>query len=495
MSESTKRSSIIFSAVQHQILSIPNWQIEPSEIWCVLGTNGSGKGTLAALLSGEQTPDKGSIEARPVRVSSLSFESQQKLYEDELYKDDTDFLDQIDKGTCVEQLLFEYCSDPDQPEYKRIYELASKLDLIRLFQRGYRQLSSGESRKVLLLRELGRPIDLFILDEPYEGLDAQSIIEMNAVIHQIASHQQVFLLVNRSDDVPDWATHVAVLHQGKLLAQGSDNRKQVLEEFRQLSQLYGSADGSDIVLPPAKQTNSYDSAPLVKMEDTQVVYGDRVQFSHFNWQLNQGEHSLIRGPNGSGKSTLLQLISGDHPQCYQNHIEVFGIKRGTGESVWDIKKHIGIVSSSLHRDYRVTGNALTVVISGLYDSIGLYTKASLADKQLAMQWLKLMGMEHLANSPFRKLSFGQQRLILIARGLIKQPRLLILDEPTLGLDDMNRHLVLHFIEKLAALKQTTILFVSHRTDEQLPLFKHEIAFEPDTENEGSFVAISKKHGD
>jgi molybdate transport system ATP-binding protein len=226
--------------------------------------------------------------------------------------------------------------------------------------------------------------------------------------------------------------------------------------------------------PPSQSKESFDT--LVRMRNCKVQYGEIMQFQNFNWELKPGEHTLITGPNGAGKSTLLQLISGDHPQCYSNDIQIFGYQRGSGESIWDIKKHIGIVSASLHRDYRAPGNALTTVVSGLYDSIGLYQQPTQAQKQLAMQWLEIMGLSALANTGFRQLSWGQQRLVLIARGLIKLPPLLILDEPTQGLDDLNRHLVLSFIRKLTHIKRTTLLFVSHRQDEHLALFTHKVHF-------------------
>jgi molybdate transport system ATP-binding protein len=214
------------------------------------------------------------------------------------------------------------------------------------------------------------------------------------------------------------------------------------------------------------------------MTQCRVQYGDSVQFENFDWELKPGEHTIIAGPNGAGKSTLLQLLSGDHPQCYSNDLQIFDFQRGSGESIWEIKKHIGIISASLHRDYRAPGNALTTVVSGFYDSIGLYHHATEAQRQLALQWLEVMDLRDQASTYFRQLSWGHQRLVLIARGLIKQPSLLILDEPTQGLDDLNRHLVLAFIEKLAALQRTTLLFVSHRHDERLDLFKNQIDFTP-----------------
>lgn len=463
---------ITFTELSCELLSIHHWQIHANEHWCILGSNGSGKGLLANLICKEIKPESGTISNLPDNISLLSFETQQSLYEKELYEEDTDFLDHIDHGTTVKELIFEHCLD-SAPQSQIIETLAAELHITHLYDRGYRLLSSGEARKVLLLREISQDNSFIILDEPFDGLDVTSYMDVNRLLSVLISQgKHLLLMVNRATDIPEWITHIAIQHRGQFIFQGTEAEVKNHSEYQQLSQIHHT----NIQLPKAINDRLQSNDPLIKMTDTRVSYGDTLQFSHFNWQLNSGEHCIITGPNGAGKSTLLQLITGDHPQCYGNQLEVFGIKRGSGESIWDIKKHMGIISSSLHRDYRAQGSALTTVISGLYDSIGLYNRPTLADKKLALEWLRLIGLESLANKGFRQLSYGQQRLILIARGLIKQPALLILDEPTQGLDDVNRHLVLAFIEKLADLKQTTLLFVSHRQDEHLPLFKHRLDF-------------------
>ena len=183
---------------------------------------------------------------------------------------------------------------------------------------------------------------------------------------------------------------------------------------------------------------------------------------------------MLTGPNGSGKSTLLDLITGDHPQCYGNTLDVLGFRRGTGESIWEVKKQIGIVSPGLHRNHRVPGSALHIALSGFFDSIGLYDEPSSQQIDHAKQWLALVGLEESVSVPFKQLSYGEQRLVLVARALVKQPALLILDEPTQGLDDINRHRFMYFLEHLSGQQRTTIIMASHRLDERLPLFQHHV---------------------
>ena len=195
----------------------------------------------------------------------------------------------------------------------------------------------------------------------------------------------------------------------------------------------------------------------------------------FNWIIEAGQHWQLSGPNGSGKTTLLNLINGDHPQCYANTIDVFGFRRGTGETIWDIKQYIGYVSASLQWQYRVSISAINVIISGFHDTIGLYQKVCDTERDNAREWLELMGMQALANEPFQSLSYGQQRLLLIARALAKQPTLLILDEPCQGLDDMNRQLVLTLIERICQSKTTTVLYVNHHSNDKIPAIKKQLS--------------------
>jgi len=209
-----------------------------------------------------------------------------------------------------------------------------------------------------------------------------------------------------------------------------------------------------------------------------VQYGDSIVLNRITWNLQPGEHWQISGPNGCGKSTLLSLISGDCAQAYSNDITLFGRKRGSGETVWDIKQHVGIVSALLQRDYRVSGSLLSVVISGFHDSIGLYTKSSPSEESEARQWLKIAGMETLQNHSFRRLSYGEQRMALILRAMVKRPAVLVLDEPCLGLDPINRQLVLRLVDYLGRTGGTTILYVTHHEEDRIESIKKRMRFVP-----------------
>jgi len=450
--------------LQNSRLNIPHWQMFSSECWAVLGKNGAGKRHLAQLLSGK-------IDCAPTifthtftNVALLSFESQQAFYEQQLKNDDTDFLDHQDPGTTVRKLLNLTGDIPPELHF---------LQLEKILDRGYRFLSSGESRKALLAQAILHKPDLLILDEPFDSLDLESKKLLALFFQQLLAHGKptLLFLLNSSDEIFGWHSHVAVMEKGTLLAQGE--RDEVLSN----KDIQALLAFDPTLLPPWPEPLSQlpINNTLVELRAGHVSYGETLIFQNIDLSVTKGSHTLVTGANGSGKSTLLNLITGDHPQCYGNDLQVFGHQRGSGETIWEIKKHIGLVSPGLHRDHRVPGSALHIVLGGFFDSIGLYADVSLLQIQHAKQWLALVGLTALVNTPFKHLSYGEQRLVLIARALVKQPLLLILDEPTQGLDEVNRHRVMYFLEHLSSQTQTTIIMASHRMDEHLPLFTRHLA--------------------
>jgi len=455
-------------------LCVEDLTLGPGEVWCVLGENGAGKSLLGRALAGELPEAAGHIEGRPERVVWTSFESQQALYEADLDADDSNFLGGGAHGWSALDVVLSEGGDE-----ATVRDLAARLGIGHLLERMLRQLSTGEARRVMLLRALASAPDLLILDEPFEGLDPISRDGLAQLLAQLAdSGQGLMLLVNREADITPFVTHLAVMRGGRVVLQGPRAELQASGAYRDV--VHAELPTAVIPPPPDGEAGTDDAPrfdPLVVMRACSVRYGEVIQLAPFDWTLRAGDHTLIIGDNGSGKSTLLQLITGDHPQCYTNDLHVFGYRRGSGESIWDIKRHIGLVSPALHRDYRVGASALEVVISGLYDSIGLYQQPRPSDLDAARAWLELMRLSDAAQTPLRELSYGLQRLVLIARALIKQPPLVILDEPTQGLDDDNRRRVLGFIEQLSGLSRTTLLFVSHRSDEHLPLFRSRLQLE------------------
>jgi molybdate transport system ATP-binding protein len=216
------------------------------------------------------------------------------------------------------------------------------------------------------------------------------------------------------------------------------------------------------------------------MNNVTVAWSDHVVLDRLSWTLHAGEHWLIRGPNGSGKTTLLELITGDNPQVFNNDVRLFGLRRGSGETIWELKEKMGIVTYRLHTEYRSLGDLplTTVLVSGLHDSIGMYEQSGEEELSLAEKWLALVGFAGRGKVLFRDLSYGEQRAILIARGAIKQPPILILDEPCHGLDPFHRERILSLLQKIAEHGDSTILHVTHDETEVLPCEKHILELRP-----------------
>ena len=448
----------------HFELQAIDWQLEPGQHWVLLGGNGAGKSALAASLVGEGEALAGHVSGLPAQVAWVSFEAQEALIEAERKKDDADILDVISEGTPVHELLAIPGCDPALQE-----RLVAQFGFAAMLNQGFRELSTGETRKLLLMRALLSQPDLLVLDEPFDGLDAASQQNLHRLLAQQAAHMQMVLVLNRLDEMPDFITHMAYLESGRLCYQAAQGTPEAAE-IQQLLHL----KTSDLHIPatvhdkqrPALATD----APLVRLRQARVAYTDKVVFAGLDWTIWPGEHWQVTGPNGSGKTCLLNLISGDHPQCYNNDIQVFGMQRGTGESIWQVKQYIGYVSSALQWEYRVSINVRNVIISGFYDSIGLYQQYSAQQKRIADQWLALLallGLSKRATQAFSRLSFGERRLVLIARAMVKHPPLLILDEPCLGLDELNRQLVLALIERICAGSETTVLYVNHHAEDKI----------------------------
>lgn len=437
------------------------------EAWCIAGSNHSGMEELFRLISGEAHDITADELELPENLGIVSFKKQQELYESELRKDETDFIDRIDPGTPAMAFL------QDIEKHKALIEAFA---MTHCLSKGYRQLSTGQSRKLMLLSQITKGMSCLAIQTPYEGLDFQSREELDRALFLLHKKKVTLIIfVHNKDDIPSFCTHAAMMREGRLALQGT--RESVLESLEK-EFLRQSADfcASARNLPGQKipdQETSYQTE-LICLKNGFAGYGGQKIFQDLTLILQKGDHTLVTGPNGCGKSTLLQVITGDHPACYQNDLRIFGIQRGTGESIWDLKKDMGIVSSDLHRNYYLPGNTLNCIISGLFDSIGLYRPYTRQQEQMAGQWLDRLGMAQMALTPFRELSYADQRLVLIARALIKIPRLLILDEPTQGLDELNRKAVLDFLEEVAKEKISTLLYVSHRKDEFRGFFSQHI---------------------
>ncbi|HHA1907735.1 TPA: molybdate ABC transporter ATP-binding protein ModF [Enterobacter asburiae] len=470
-------------------LTIADLTIRAGESWAFVGTNGSGKSALARALAGELPLLKGECQGDFTRLTRLSFEQLQKLVSDEWQRNNTDLLSpgEEDTGRTTAEIIQDEVKDP-----ARCQRLAERFGITALLNRRFKYLSTGETRKTLLCQALMSEPELLILDEPFDGLDVQSRAQLAALLESLNQQGYTLVLVlNRFDEIPDFIQHAGVLADCNLTETGE---KTALLKQALIAQLAHSEQLDGITLPepdaPSARHALDPHQPRIMLRDGMVSYDDRPILNRLSWTVNPGEHWQIVGPNGAGKSTLLSLITGDHPQGYSNDLTLFGRRRGSGETIWDIKKHIGYVSSSLHLDYRVSTTVRNVMLSGYFDSIGIYQAVSDKQHKLAQQWLDILGMDsRVADAPFHSLSWGQQRLALIVRALVKHPTLLILDEPLQGLDPLNRQLIRRFVDVLISEGETQLLFVSHHAEDAPACITHRLEFVPD--GEGYRYLLSK----
>lgn len=460
-------------------LKIEHLTLRAGESWAFVGSNGSGKSALARALAGELPLLSGSRDSLFTRPTRLSFEQLQKLVSDEWQRNNTDLLSpgEDDTGRTTAEII-----QDDIKDAALCATLAAQFGITHLLERRFKYLSTGETRKTLLCQALMAKPDLLILDEPFDGLDVASrrqLAEHLAMLHQAG--YTLVLVLNRFDDIPDFVPFAGVLADCTLTETGE---KKALLEQTLIAQLAHSEKLSGMALPepdaPSARLLLADDTPRILLRDGVVSYNDKPIINHLDWTVLPDEHWQIIGPNGAGKSTLLSLVTGDHPQGYSNDLTLFGRRRGSGETIWDIKKHIGYVSSSLHLDYRVSTTVRNVILSGYFDSIGIYQAVSDRQRKLVDEWLAILGIDsRTADAPFHSLSWGQQRLALIVRALVKHPTLLILDEPLQGLDPLNRQVVRRFIDVLISEGKTQLLFVSHHAEDAPDCITHRLEFVAD----------------
>ena len=443
-------------------LTIEQWRWRIGEHWAIVGGNGAGKTTLARLLRDEIRAQRGTIKMAPDiererDILYVSFALQRALIDhDNRYDDSEQRADAFDVGTSVRQAILQ-----QQPENERFHHIVESFGLGAILHRGIRFISTGEGRKTLLARVLFAAPKILILDNPLEGLDRNMQRELSALLEKLlAGDTPLLLLLPSGAALPQGITHVLALDSGRVESCGTR------AQFEAIEHASAAAIIVDELPPPLQRALPISlDAIAIDMRGVNVSYHDEPILRDIHWRFDRGHHCCISGPNGAGKSTLLSLITGDNHKAYGEPLWLFGRKRGSGESVWELKANCGIVNTALQLNNMSRQRVLEVVASGLYDTIGLYQNCSGREKELTLAWIHAVGLDALAQHRFDQLSFGEQRLALLARAMVKSPPLLILDEPCIGLDDAHKKQFLALIDRIAMQGHTQILYVSHVVEE------------------------------
>lgn len=485
-----------FRLGERLIFPSTSWIFYQDQHWGIVGPNGSGKSWFAAALRGHIPVVQGELQYhfRPPSglgaeelIGQVAFEDRKAEVHDTVVQSRWNSIEEEGALRVGDFLSYERVMDINPFEVAPMLGLGKAqflrrrnraVDLLGVapyLERTLFSLSNGERQRVQWARALCHPLRLLILDEPFTGLDAGTRHHFHVLLERLMrTPLRVLFITTQIQDLPRNITHILEVDQCEVI--GSRERKTTVGRFKSPVAPRPARLGRR---PASKQTarvakpRTEHSKPVVVIENATVRYGTKTILDGVSWSISEGESWALLGPNGSGKTTLLSLILGDHPQTYANDVAVFGRKRGQGESIWEIKRHIGWVSPELHLHFNEASTCLEVVESGFRETIGLFEPATSRQRAAAGHWLKRFGLAGFAKTPMFALSLGQQRLVLLARALVKNPRLLILDEPCQGLDQAHRRDFLSMIDRLIASRALTAIYVTHLVEE-IPTSIHQV---------------------
>lgn len=475
--------------IRKGVARMPEWRMAApvdfelceGEHIAITGRNGSGKSMLADIIAGRHPLaepgaryDFGQDRAGTMACDNIRYITFRDSYG--TAGDSTYYLQQrwnqqeIDPETPTagEILDHEYAMGGDTPQRRRWRDrLYGIFGIEGLADKYIILLSSGETRKLVLVRALLSMPRVLIIDNPFIGLDTGTRATLKQLLGTLAAEGtlNIIMIMTKTGDIPPFITHVVEVDSRWATA------KKTLAQY-----LGGIGTPAGDMLPDgirremagmAAGGNSLTARDVVRMDGVTIRYGSRTILKDMSWTVRRGERWALSGANGAGKSTLLSLICADNPQAYACGITLFDTPRGSGESIWEIKKHIGYVSPEMHRAYKHNIEAVKIVASGLRDTTGLYMHPTPQEYETCRMWMRIFGLEGLEDRPFLRLSDGEQRLVLLARAFVKDPGLLILDEPFHGLDDTNRCRVRGIIEEFCRREGKTLIMVCHY-DEELP---------------------------
>ena len=484
-------NKVVFSGLDFEIIK--------GENWALVGESGSGKSALLQLIAGKFHLSAGSIRyhfneeylaKHPDHGANLTFHKMISLVEsrhhfrnlsntgDFYYQQRYNSSDSEDAQT-VEEYLGSIKPYADEASHWTFEKALQKLHLEPLRDKQLIKLSNGETKRLLIAAALLKNPVILMLDNPLAGLDVQTRAEFSTIIEDITDTGITVIMATSPFEIPAAITKVAVLKDGAIAQQVP------LAEFDAKAFTDSTIDRiSKNEL--ADLLNLKTSSPaydwIVKMDDVNITYGDKQVLKNISWHIKQGERWALLGPNGAGKSTLLSLINADNPQAYANDIVLFDRKRGTGESIWDIKSKTGFISPELYQYFPTDNSCLQVIESGFYDTMGLFRPSDAKKSAIALRWMKTLEIDQCARQLLKNIPASAQRLCLLARALIKNPTLLIFDEPCQGLDTHQQQHFKSIVDIICELSNVTMIYVTHyqheipdSVDKVLRLDKGEIA--------------------
>ena len=454
-----------------------DWHINTGEQWAITGPSGSGKSALINTIAGKFNVINGSIHhhfSETYRQQHTitdpyfsyrdllalvghhhTFRNRSNTTTDFYYQQRFNSMDASDAPTVREYLYGESGGIPEQTP------ILEPLKIPALMDKELIKLSNGETRRVMIAKSLLKQPVLLMLDNPFSGLDVQTRKNFSEMVNRIIANGTTVLLVTSPTEVPENITHVLTLEEGRIT--GKYTREEYLKIPQPVATQSWQVDEEKIRAIVKNTPSPFET--IIRMEHIKVQYGEHLILDDVNWIVKPNEKWALLGHNGAGKSTLLSLINGDNPQAYAQELYLFDRKRGSGESIWDIKKKIGFVSPELHQYFQAGSNCLQVVVSGFFDIIGSNRQGTAEQQEHAAAWMDILDIAAYANQAFKGVPESVQRLTLLARALVKEPPLLIFDEPCQGLDLQQKEHFKHVIDVLCDVMDLTLIFVTHYQEE------------------------------
>ena len=468
--------------LNNHIFKSLSFNINKGENWALIGKSGSGKSALLQTITGRFNVTGGEVNYtffeeflahHPDHDPALTHHKLIALVESKHHfrnlSNTTEFYYQqrynssdSEDAQTVEEYLHEIKSVADTTPYWTFDKVIKTLRLEPLRSKQLIKLSNGETKRLLIAAALIKNPVLLLLDTPLTGLDVQTRQEFNVILSEIAASGITVVMATSPREIPDSITHIAVLEAGEIV--------ETIKKDDFNPDLFKDEAKTNVDTEKLKSLLSNTEKPaytyMVKMNDVHIKYGEKVILDKVNWQVLPGERWALLGPNGAGKSTLLSLVNGDNPQAYANDIVLFDKKRGTGESIWDIKKKIGFVSPELHQYFPTDNSCLQVIESGYYDTLGLFRPSQKVKADTALSWMQALEIDKYARTLLKNIPASAQRLCLLARALIKNPDLLIFDEPCQGMDEHQQLNFKQIVNTICEISDVTLIYVTH--------YQHEI---------------------
>jgi molybdate transport system ATP-binding protein len=453
---------LVVKTQENIVLDGISFSLLPNQHLAILGNAESGKTTLAKAIAGKihfsgniiidfenVTEAHTRIEFVEQRYSFKNLSGTSEFY----YQQRFNSFDSANAATIFQELIKTVASSK---QINNVNSVLEDLGIFHLKNSPLIQLSSGEHKRFQLAKALLNRPQFLLLDNPYTGLDISARKNLNKMLEGISQKGTQLILIPGTFPIPDFITHVAFLKNKKLsfFAEKENFQTENFIQSEETKIFYNTE-----LLP--ESTEDFQLKTIVEMKNIHLNYGENVILKNLSWQIESGEKWLLKGRNGAGKSSLLSLITGDHPQAYSNEIYLFGKRRGTGESIWDIKQKTGYISPELHAYFDKSITCFNAIASGYFDTIGLFKKLSTTQHNNILQWLDFLQLSHVSKKSLHSISFGLQRMILLVRALVKNPSLLVLDEPCQGLDEEQSAQFVSLIDHVCTNSNKTLIYVSH----------------------------------